>query len=91
MARRIVDAGFPLVLWARRPESLEPFADSIATVASTPAALAEAAEVVCICVTGDDDVDQVILGDTGVLAGLAMGGTLVIQLRLAGGKNRPLG
>jgi 3-hydroxyisobutyrate dehydrogenase len=79
MARRIVDAGFPLVLWARRPESLEPFADSIATVAATPAALAEAAEVVCICVTGDDDVDQVILGDTGVLAGLAMGGTLVIH------------
>ena len=26
MARRIIDAGFPTTLWARRPESLEPFA-----------------------------------------------------------------
>jgi 3-hydroxyisobutyrate dehydrogenase len=79
MAQRIVGAGFPLVLWARRPESLEPFADTVATVAATPAALAEASEVVCICVTDDNDVDQVILGDTGVLAGLATGGILVIH------------
>ena len=32
MARRIVDAGFPLALWARRRESLEPYADTAATV-----------------------------------------------------------
>ena len=79
MARRIVDAGFPLTLWARRPESLEPFADTAATVATTPAALAETSNIVCVCVTGDDDVDQVILGDNGVLAGLAEGGTVVIH------------
>jgi 3-hydroxyisobutyrate dehydrogenase len=79
MARRIVDAGFPLTLWARRPESLVPFADTAAAVAATPAALAGTSDVVCICVTGDDDVDQVILGDNGVLAGLSRGGTLVIH------------
>ncbi len=31
MARRIVDAGYATTLWARRPESLEPFADTAAS------------------------------------------------------------
>ena len=56
MARRIVEAGFPLTLWARRPESLRPFDGTAATAASTPAALAEVSSIVCICVTGDEDV-----------------------------------
>ena len=30
MARRIVEAGYPLVLWARRAETLAPFADTAA-------------------------------------------------------------
>ncbi len=41
--------------------------------------LAQRSEIVGICVTGDDDVDQVVLGPDGVLAGLAPGGTLVIH------------
>src|SRR6185437_10558323 len=74
MARRVVDEGFALTLWARRPESLEPFADSAAMVAPSPAALAAVSEIVCICVTGDVDVEQVVLGPDGVLGGLAAGG-----------------
>jgi len=79
MARRVVDEGFALTLWARRPESLEPFADSAATVALSPAALAAVSEIVCICVTGDVDVEQVVLGPDGVLGGLAAGGVLIIH------------
>ncbi|WP_369829971.1 NAD(P)-binding domain-containing protein [Mycobacterium sp. 1465703.0] len=30
MARRIVEEGYPTTLWARRPEALEPFADTAA-------------------------------------------------------------
>ena len=79
MARRIVEAGFPLTLWARRPESLRPFDDTAATAASTPAALAEASSIVCICVTGDEDVMEVVDGAHGVLSGLARGGTLLVH------------
>ncbi|HNA50254.1 MAG TPA: NAD(P)-binding domain-containing protein, partial [Mycobacterium sp.] len=46
MARRIVEAGHPTTLWARRPESVEPFADTAATVAATPAELAAASDLV---------------------------------------------
>jgi 3-hydroxyisobutyrate dehydrogenase len=79
MARRIADDGLALALWARRSGALEPFADTGATVAASPAALAAACEIVCICVTGDADVEEVVLGSDGVLDGMARGGVLVIH------------
>ena len=60
-------------------QSLEPFDDTAATAASTPAALAEASSIVCICVTGDEDVLEVANGPEGVLSGLAAGGTLIVH------------
>jgi 3-hydroxyisobutyrate dehydrogenase len=79
MARRIVEGGYELTLWARRPASVEPYADTAAKVASTPAELGAASDLVCLCVVGDDDVKQVLEGDTGVLAGLAPGGIVAIH------------
>ncbi len=79
MARRIVEGGFDLTLWARRPATLEPFADTAAKTAQSPAELAAASELVCVCVVGDDDVREVLRGDTGVLAGLASGGIVAVH------------
>lgn len=59
MAERMIAAGFPTVLWARRPESLERFANSGATFASSIAELAESVDHVGICVMADDDVREV--------------------------------
>ncbi|MFZ0228487.1 MAG: NAD(P)-binding domain-containing protein, partial [Mycobacterium sp.] len=69
MAQALIDAGHDTVLWARRPEALEPFADT-ARVASNPAELAELADVVGICVLNDDDVVEVALRPNGLLAGI---------------------
>lgn len=79
MARRIVDAGYPTTLWARRPAALEPFADTAATVAASPAQLAAASDLVCLCVVGDTDVVEVTGGEDGVLAGLAAGGVIAVH------------
>jgi len=79
MARRIVGAGFDVTLWARRSASLEPFADTAAKTVQSPAELAAASDLVCICVVGDDDVREVVGGDTGVLAGLSAGGIVAIH------------
>jgi 3-hydroxyisobutyrate dehydrogenase len=79
MARRIVEGGYDLTVWARRPATLEPFADTAAKTAQSPAELAAASDLVCICVVGDDDVREVLRGDTGVLAGLAQGGIVSIH------------
>ena len=79
MAGRIIEAGFSTTLWARRPASLEPFADTAATVAGSPAELAAASDLVCLCVVGDDDVEEVTTGENGVLAGLKPGGVIAIH------------
>jgi 3-hydroxyisobutyrate dehydrogenase-like beta-hydroxyacid dehydrogenase len=77
IARRIIDAGRPTVLWARRAESLEPFADaSNVTVAATPADLAAAVDLICVCVWSDADVRDVLERHDGVIAG-ARPGTVV--------------
>lgn len=79
MARAIVDAGFETTLWARRPASLEPYADTAAKVAGSPAELGAASDLVCLCVVGDADVEEVIGGDNGVLAGMGDGGIIAIH------------
>ena len=69
MARAIVESGFDTTLWARRPESLEPYRDTAATYADTPAQLAARSDVVCLCVVGDDDVRGLAYGDDGLWEG----------------------
>ncbi|HKV19199.1 MAG TPA: NAD(P)-dependent oxidoreductase, partial [Mycobacterium sp.] len=79
MARRIVEGGYDLTLWARRPATLEPFSGTAAKVAQSPAELAAVSDLVCICVVGDDDVREVLHGESGLLAGLAAGGIVAIH------------
>jgi len=79
MARRIIDAGFPVTLWGRRPATLEPFAGTHATVAGSPAELAAACDLVCLCVRDDADVEAVTGGPDGVLAGLRPGGVIAVH------------
>ena len=79
MARRIVDSGHPLAIWARRAESVEPFTDTPATVVASPAEVGAASELVGICVFADADVEQVLFGSEGVLAGMAPGGVVAIH------------
>jgi 3-hydroxyisobutyrate dehydrogenase len=79
MARRVVEEGFPLTVWARRPASVEPFADTATVVAATPAELGAASDVVEICVVADADVEDVLLRSDGVLAGMVPGGVVAIH------------
>ena len=79
MAGRIVEAGFPTTLWARRAASLEPFADTPAKVAGSPAELAASSDLVCLCVVGDADIEEVTGGENGVLAGLKPGGVIAVH------------
>lgn len=79
MARRIAEAGYPLTLWARRPATLAPYAGTPATIAASPAELAAASDLVCLCVVDDADVEQVLTGERGVLAGLRRGGVLAVH------------
>ena len=79
MARRIVEGGYELTLWARRPATLEPYADTAAKAARSPAELAAASDLVCLCVVGDDDVSKCSTATPGCWPGLAPGGIIAIH------------
>lgn len=79
MARRILDAGHPMTLWARRAASLDAFVDTGARFAASPAELAADCDVVCVCVVADADVEEVVTGADGVLVGLRPGGVVVVH------------
>jgi 3-hydroxyisobutyrate dehydrogenase len=59
MAHRIVDAGLPLAVWARRAEVLEAYTAKGAHAAASVAELGEMCDQVGVCVVNDADVVQV--------------------------------
>ncbi|MFJ4467066.1 NAD(P)-dependent oxidoreductase [Streptomyces sp. NPDC089424] len=79
MARRILLAGFPTTLWARRMAGLAPFDGSAYRRAVDLAELGRLSEVVGVCVFGEQDVSEVVLGESGILSGMSPGGVLVVH------------
>src|SRR6202008_2831488 len=59
MARRIVESGYPLLLWARRADSLAPYEDTAAEAVGSVAEMGARAEHVGVCVVDDAGVKQV--------------------------------
>jgi len=82
IATRIIGAGFPTRLWARRPEALDDFTGAAVEKvenASTPATLAADVDLVGICVWDDAAVRDVLYGPEGVLAGCRPGTVIAIH------------
>ncbi|WP_264992918.1 NAD(P)-dependent oxidoreductase, partial [Mycobacterium montefiorense] len=79
MARRIIECGFSTTLWARRPASVEPFADIPVKIAQSPAELAAASDLVCLCVVGEADIEEITSGEHGLLAGIAPGAVIAVH------------
>ena len=59
MAERMLAAGFPLTLWARRAEALEPFLAQGAVAAANVAELGAACDHVGVCVVDDAGVQAI--------------------------------
>lgn len=59
IANRMIAAGFPTVLWARRNQTLKPFRNTDASFSESIADLGRQADHVGICVVGDDGVIEV--------------------------------
>ncbi|MCE7796238.1 NAD(P)-dependent oxidoreductase [Sphingobium sufflavum] len=76
MAERILANGYPLALWARRPEALEPFVAQGATVAASVADLGATCDFVGVCVVDDAGVAAVCAD---LIPALRPGSLLVIH------------
>ncbi len=79
MARRIVEDGVPTVLWARRQEALDAYADTAAEYASSPADLAARVDIACVCAVDDTGVESLVGAPGGLLSAMAPGGVVVVH------------
>lgn len=79
MARNILKAGFPLRVWNRTASRMDELAAEGAGPASSPGDLAFHSDIIITCVSDTPDVEQVILGEGGVIHG-ARPGSLVIDM-----------
>ncbi|WP_163543096.1 NAD(P)-dependent oxidoreductase [Occultella kanbiaonis] len=71
MARHMATAGIATSVWARRPATTESIAAHGASVAATAAELAAASDVVVLVLPGMPEIDAVLAGPDGLLAGSA--------------------
>jgi 3-hydroxyisobutyrate dehydrogenase len=79
MARNILKAGFPLRVWNRTASRMDELAAEGAGPASSPGDLAFHSDIIITCVSDTPDVEQVLLGEGGVIHG-ARPGSLVIDM-----------
>ena len=79
MAARLVRAGFPVVVYNRSAAAAEELASEGAETAGAPREVAERSDVVVTMLPDSPDVEAVMLGEDGVLAG-AREGMLVIDM-----------
>ena len=79
MALNLLKAGHEVTVHNRTRDREVPVAKAGATQAKSPAAAAQSAEVVITCVSDTPDVEQVILGESGVIDG-AQPGTVVVDM-----------
>jgi 2-hydroxy-3-oxopropionate reductase len=69
--------GYPVGVFARRPETAQPIVAAGAAAYESPAALGEACDVVITMVTGTKDVEDVLLGPGGAAKRARRGTTFV--------------
>lgn len=77
MAANLLQAGYDVTVWNRTPERSEELAVAGAAVATSPAELAALCDIIMICVSDTPDVEDVTLGDQGLIHGLGPGKLVV--------------
>lgn len=78
MAANLLKAGFPLRVWNRTASRSAALVEQGAAAGTSPADVAANSDIIVICVSDTPDVEAVVLGEDGVLAG-AQEGALVID------------
>ncbi|NDJ55050.1 MAG: NAD(P)-dependent oxidoreductase [Chloroflexi bacterium] len=77
MAHNLLKAGFNLTVWNRSPERMTEFIDAGAQSAASAVDLAAQCDIIMICVSDTPDVEQVVLGDAGVIHGVKEGALVI--------------
>ncbi|MBK1716449.1 2-hydroxy-3-oxopropionate reductase [Thiocystis violacea] len=90
MALNLLRAGYSLAVHARRVESMRPLIEAGASACGSPAELADRSDVIFTMVSDTPDVESVILGENGVLAGVHPGSVVVDMSTISAAVTRRL-
>lgn len=77
MAQNLLKAGFSATVWNRTASRADPVVAAGAVAASSAAAVAEASDIIVICVSDSPDVRAVVLGSSGVMEGTSPGSVVI--------------
>jgi 3-hydroxyisobutyrate dehydrogenase len=84
MVRRLLDRGHgPITVWNLEPERLQTVLPHGAVAAPSPAAVAAASDIICLCVLHTDAVASVVFGPEGVTSAGDLSGRLLLDLSTA--------
>lgn len=79
MAHNLLKAGFDLRVWNRTASRMDDLIANGASAANNPADLASQSDIIITCVSDTPDVQEVILGENGIIYGVSSG-ALVIDM-----------
>jgi 3-hydroxyisobutyrate dehydrogenase len=77
MTRRLLDAGYRVSVWNRSADKMTPLVGKGAVAAASPRAVAEAADIVMMCLTAAPAVREVVFGPGGIAEARGAGKRLV--------------
>jgi len=77
MARNLIEKGFDVTVWNRTASRMEPLIEAGASRADSPADVARRCDIIMICVSDTPDVQEVVLGELGVLEGVRPGALVI--------------
>jgi len=83
MVRRLLDSGYTVTVWARRPEAMTPLITAGASAGESPADVAAQSDVIMTMVTDTAAVEEVVLGARGVIHGARPGSVVVDHSTIA--------
>jgi len=91
MAMRLAQAGYPLTVWNRDADKAKPLANAGAKVAHSALEAVPGAKIIVSMLADDAAARAVLLGDSGAIATLTQGQTLIEMSTLSPGLQREIG
>lgn len=88
MALNLRKAGYPMWVYARRPELMEPLIKAGATACPSPQSVAEQTDIIFTMVSDTPDVEEVILGEYGIIQGVEAGNLVIDMSSIAASRTR---
>lgn len=77
MAENVLAAGYPVIAHNRSPEPVEALVEQGAVEATSPAEVARQADMIVTVLPDTETVEEVVLGDEGVINGVTEGQTVI--------------